>query len=103
MNVVKVLNNQNLFNIAIQEYGTVEAVFELAMAKNLSITDELTTGEKLVIPETSPITGLAIVKNIEVLSYYKKNEIKPATAMPIEPATMQLKYGDINMISNYFE
>jgi len=102
MSTVIILNNQTLLDIAIQEYGTIESVFELAMANNLSITDMLSAGQKLVLPEVS-IIGVPISKNVEILNYYKKNDIHPATAMPIEPITMKLKYGDINMISNYFE
>jgi len=72
MKKIKVLNNQSLFDIAVQEYGTVEAVFELAMANGLGITDELNAGQELVVPEsdfTAP----------EIVEYYKKNGLHPAT------------------------
>ncbi len=38
---------QTLLDIAIQEYGTIEAVFMLAKANDMSITDTLQAGRKL--------------------------------------------------------
>ena len=103
MKTIIALNNQSLFDIAIQEYGTIEAVFDLAMANNLGITYLLTAGQVLVIPSVSIITGKPVITNTEILGYYKKNDIKPATSMPIEAIVTQLKYGDKNYINNYFE
>jgi len=90
---IVVLNNQTLLDIAIQEYGTIESVFELAIANDLSITDELATGTILLIPEFSTLTNEPIITNKEILNYYKKNKIKPATAMP-----MMVKLNDIEPI-----
>lgn len=70
---IVVLNNQTLLDIAIQEYGTIEAVFELAMANGLGITDELTTGTKLKIIKAKEET--------EILGYYKQNTISLSTGI----------------------
>ena len=65
------LNNQTLLDIAIQEYGTVEAVFELALANDISVHAEMQVGMKYDIPNST--------KNIEILNYYQKQQIKPST------------------------
>ena len=72
MKKIKVLNNQSLFDIAIQEYGTVEAVFDLAMANGLGITDELNAGQELAVPDSDFVIP-------EIVAYYKKNGLHPAT------------------------
>ncbi len=40
-----------MLDIAIQEYGTIEAVFMLAKANDMSITDTLQAGREIEIPE----------------------------------------------------
>ena len=42
---------QTLLDIAVQEYGTIEAVFMLAKANDMSITDSLQAGQQIEIPE----------------------------------------------------
>jgi hypothetical protein len=76
---VKVLNNQSLFDLAIQAAGSVEAVFDIALANNVSTTDELTPGRALQIPE---------VLNKQVANYYSTNGIRPATALSASDAAM---------------
>ncbi len=103
MKKVIVLHNQSLLDISVQEYGTVEAVFELALANRLGITSLLEAGQKLVIPEKSPITGETIIKDVDVSNYYKENNTRSVTVMPIEPTSTALLYGDKDYIANYFE
>jgi hypothetical protein len=69
---VKVLNGQSLFDLAIQVAGSVEAVFDIALANGISITDELRPGTVLTIP--------AVVGR-QVADYYAANGICPATAL----------------------
>lgn len=69
---ITVRNKQSLLDIAIQEAGTIEAVFEIAAANNLSLTDQLSPGMALGIP------SLAIIDR-EVQEYYKNKGIRPAT------------------------
>ena len=74
MKEITVLNNQSLFDISVQEYGTIEGVFEIALANGLSVTDKLTAGQKLKIPEIDQ----SLVQP-EIVDYYKRNDIHPAT------------------------
>ncbi|MDR3133220.1 MAG: hypothetical protein LBU42_04265 [Prevotellaceae bacterium] len=69
---VRVLNGQSLFDIAIQAAGSVEAVFDIALASGLSITDELISGAALAVPA---------VAGRKVADYYAANGIRPATAI----------------------
>ena len=72
--MVTALNNQSLFDIAIQVYGSVAYVFELAVANGISITDELTAGQQIEVPEIE-------VESKGVQAYFLANGIKPATAI----------------------
>ena len=74
MKTVTVLNNQSLWDISVQEYGTVEAVFELARANDMGVTDLLTAGQELVLPEVDK----KIIKP-EVVAYYRRNGLHPVT------------------------
>lgn len=77
MNTI-IIHNQNLLDIAIQEHGDVRAVIELAFKNGLNITDILPIGSKLEIKDS-------LHSDSDVLNYYKRNSIKPATANPIQP------------------
>lgn len=67
MNQTNVSTGQSLVDVALQELGHVEALFDLADANGLSLTEALTPGTKLVIPASaaalpdvaSYFTGLA--------------------------------------------
>jgi len=74
MKEITVLNNQSLFDISVQEYGTIEGVFEIALANGLSVTDTLVAGQKLKIPEIDQ----SLVQP-EIVDYYKRNDIHPVT------------------------
>ena len=45
-----VTEGQSLLDVAIQELGSVEALFDLADAAGLGITDQLTAGQVLAVP-----------------------------------------------------
>ena len=49
----RVIYNQNLLDIAIQEYGTPYAVFDLAIVNGLGITDDLEEGIILELAKNS--------------------------------------------------
>ena len=68
-----VLNKQTLLDVALQEYGTIEAVFALAIANGLSITTDALVGTTLDIPIAK--------KEQEILAYYKKYTIEPSTGI----------------------
>lgn len=63
---------QSLLDLAIQGYGTVEAVVQLALGNGLSVTDELPAG---FVVESMEYEGT----NNEVADYFKKKGIVPAT------------------------
>lgn len=73
MKVVKAHNGQNLFDVALSQYGTIEAVYELTRANNLSITAELIAGQLLNIPDIS------YPDYAHIVSYLKANKIVPTS------------------------
>lgn len=75
MRKVIVSGRQSLFDIANQECGSVTAVFEIAQANNVSITDMLSPGTELKIPEAI---------NKDIVSYFSGKNKKLATAIEIE-------------------
>ena len=100
MKKITVLNNQSLFDISAQEYGTIEGIFEIALANGLGVTDTLTAGQKLVITEIDQ----SLVQP-EIVDYYRRNNIHPATGetnvvqtpIPAPPATGDgCKWTDLN-------
>lgn len=70
------LHNQNLLDISIQHTGSVDNCFIIAVANGLCISDDLTPGQEIVIPDD-------VVINNEILNYYTAKEIQPATAYPL--------------------
>lgn len=74
--VVRVLHNQSLLDIAIQEYGTASGVFALAVANGLDVTDTLKPGQVLTIPDWEG-------KDKDVAAYFQSRRIYPATATPL--------------------
>ena len=69
-----ILQNQSLLDISIQEFGNVEALFELASLNNIGITDALTPAAKLKVPSIESLTP-------DVQRYYKNKDMHPATAL----------------------
>ncbi|GAB6121662.1 hypothetical protein [Dysgonomonas termitidis] len=66
----KALNSQSLPDLSLQESGTLEGLFPLAVANNLSITDALEPGQ--AIERTDVIQR-------EIQSYYTIRNLHPAT------------------------
>lgn len=65
-------SRQTLADIAIQHLGSIEGVYVLATLNSLSVTDSLYSGQEITLPP---------VINSRVVTYYKDNEITPATAI----------------------
>ena len=84
--MVTVLNRQSLFDIAIQYRGSAEAAFEIAALNDLSITDELESGQQLEVE-----TGRA--PSLHVVNYYRTNGVVPATAPPSLPEGEETEIG----------
>ncbi|WP_438710869.1 hypothetical protein ACSTS3_19720 [Aquimarina muelleri] len=93
-----VIYNQNLLDIAIQEYGTPHAVFDLAVTNDLSITDDLKEGISLELTKNSYETK-------EVADYYKKKRLRPATATKtiIDNQASGIGIMQVNNITNTFK
>lgn len=72
MRVIKVLSGQSVFDIALQELGSVLGILEIAQLNGISVTETLTPGQTLNVPD------FAIEAN--VVADFKRNKIKPATA-----------------------
>lgn len=52
MNTVSVIENQTFFDLAVEQTGSVLSIFEMALANDKSITDDITASEEVIIPET---------------------------------------------------
>jgi hypothetical protein len=75
---VRVSFNQSLFDISIQECGSIEAVFDLADLNGLEITATLEPGQLL---KTPPSTGSGNGYNKPIVDYYKMRGLMPATGL----------------------
>jgi hypothetical protein len=64
------LPGQSIFDIALMTYGIAEAAYDIALANDIDITDDV-EGKLLDIPNG--------VKNKKVTEYYAINSITPAT------------------------
>lgn len=53
-NEYKVHEGQTLFDIAIHNYGSIEAAFELAASLNQGLTDPLIAGILIELPQNIP-------------------------------------------------
>lgn len=84
---VQILDRQTIWDIGIQEYGSIEGAFSLMFdnrSKIPSLDVILTPGEKLKVlsPATEQLT----------LDYYKKNNLQPVSISDIT----DLGLGDYN-------
>jgi len=68
---IVVQSNQSIFDIALMACGAVGAAYDIALANNVDITDNV-EGKLLVIP-------LELAKNKRVVEYYTINTVAPAT------------------------
>ena len=68
---VTVMNGQTLADIAVQVYGTIEAMPLIASANGISMSDDLSTGQVIECQER--------VFDQYLQDYVRNNNIKPAT------------------------
>ncbi|MBB4807466.1 hypothetical protein HNP38_002772 [Chryseobacterium defluvii] len=66
------LNNQSILDVALQHTGSVENCFAIAVVNGHSVSDVLSVGLPVEIPED-------VFKNTDVLNYYNAKKIEPAT------------------------
>lgn len=93
---VIVLNNQSLIDVAIQHTGMVENCFAIAVANDLSVSDLLTPGMIISIPEN-------ISNNTDVLNYYTAKKIHPATGISSDITIPTLKGIGYMQLGNSFK
>ena len=92
-----VIEKQSLVDIAIQEYGTCLACFDVALANGISITDELMPGQKLDIK-------LSEHNNPDLTRYFSNKKQKISTGLSIDIIDVLSESGIGNMtIENNFE
>lgn len=75
---VQVISSQTLLDLAIQQLGSMEAIFDLAKLNGLSISDQLTDGQNLAF-NINPVNRI-------IAKRYKDNGWKPASATTIPGA-----------------
>lgn len=94
---VRISHNQSLLDIAIQEYGTIQAAFDLALANGLEVTDQLTPGMTLELPVSE-------YEDRDVAQYFKSRKIHPATGVFEMPEdVIGTNYSDENYVEqNYW-
>lgn len=73
MKKIKVISNQSILDIAIQELGNVDAAFDLALYNDISITEVLVPGQELKIPTSEFI-------KTDVFNYFFGKQRKIATS-----------------------
>lgn len=77
MRQIIALHNQSLLDVAIRHCGTVEAITDIAILNNISITDELVPGQLITIPAKD--YGYQ-----NVVDFFEVNKKQPATALTVE-------------------
>lgn len=88
--IATALHNQSLFDCCLQHTGTINGIFELAMANNLSVTDDLPAGAVLQLPDPMVTDG-------DIKKYYAAKAILPATAFTAEDIQIIDKPGGISI------
>lgn len=68
-----VLHNQSFLDLAIQHTGSVFNAFAIATANGMSVSETVTPGTEIVLPEN-------LQADNDILNYYQAKNIKPATA-----------------------
>ncbi len=87
----KVLNNQSLFDLAIQTGGSVESVVGLIVDNDLSITTSLEPGDILSSPE---------VTENQTKGYYQTKGLTPATFSSVTE-TKRLGIGNMTIQQDF--
>lgn len=60
----RVISNQTLLDVAVENFGSIESVFDLALFNDLEITSKIDAGDILNIPASSYF-------NVDVSNYFK--------------------------------
>lgn len=88
-----VISNQSLLDVALVEYGSVLAVFDLALNNNLSITDTVPAGTELKLIATDEM-------DVNVQDYYVRKERNIATMSELDESMRGFDFILANLIPN---
>lgn len=77
MRTIPVRDGQTLSDITIQETGDIHRVFEVAQLNGMSITDELTVGSLITVPDPA-------FDKLHVVAAFATQRHKPASALTAE-------------------
>ncbi|MEW5675597.1 hypothetical protein ABGT15_04735 [Flavobacterium enshiense] len=81
MGTIRPLQNQNLFDISLQEYGSVENVFDILEDNDIfDVTKDISVYEDLKVSRE--------VFKKDIVEYYKSRNLKPATSLTEEEAEL---------------
>ena len=69
---MKVLQGQSIFDIAVQELGSAEGAFDIALLNGQSVTDALEEGQEM---------KLTALVNKPIAAYYANKSLTPATSL----------------------
>ena len=75
--MIYAIENQSVFDIAVQESGSVLSAFDWALKNGLSLTEDLAPGQKLISPNSDFI-------DTDVAGYFKGKKQMVATGFNIE-------------------
>ncbi|MDI9309229.1 MAG: hypothetical protein QM535_03345 [Limnohabitans sp.] len=91
MGTIRPIQNQNIFDIALQEYGSIENTFDLLEDNDIyNLTDELSEYKDLQI-------GKEAFKK-DIVEYFKSRNIKPATGSSEEDELLMIDYSGIEIM-----
>lgn len=85
---VEVKDGQTLTDIAIQEYGSLEALPALAATNAIGMTDTLEAGSRLQLPDVS--------YNRLIQQYCKANDVSPATERGMTDVKLRVFSGEFS-------
>lgn len=89
MGTTKPQENQNIFDISLQEYGSIEKVFDLLEDNDqFSLTEDISVYKDLK-------TGREAFKK-DIVEYYNSRNLKPATAISDEELFLLNDYSGID-------
>lgn len=93
---MKILNKQSLLDLAIQQSGLASNFLQIALANDIVPTDELVAGTEVEMPKFED-------KNTDVVRFFNRNNIRPATANIIRDLIPKPVLSCQEIIENYFK
>lgn len=90
LKVLKVLGGQNIFDICVQEFGTLEELFVLLIDNDLSVNTKLISGQQLTVNKVN--IGNENVKDFVVLGDITMNNAQGLKLPPLLSGDYNLDY-----------